>query len=368
VLYELVTGCLPFASDSEYALVRAQVETLPPSPRHVMPTLSTDLEQVILRALAKAPQERFHSTKEFSRALARCTGETDSREPLSALLALLKAAPCQAEPAQTPMQDPRYAAHSTPASARIAPTRLANAAGPSITRPVSPGCSQAWKRSLVSLLLLSASVAAAGSLSFLGQPDSRRASTASSRLSGEAIVPSTAPLLVTPQAAAAEALARAAPIGPPERQSESPPFPRGPAPQGQTSRQEPHPVENQALLLPGPGNAPAAIEPSITAEIQPSPVGLPLSEEWIARLEPPTIPSQVEDVPGPLPADILPPLEQPHQEQGPGSTEIPTNTPPQKTKGAKKAPRKAPAFKAPRQQEAGHAEQTKNSGGWYIRK
>ena len=55
LLYELVTGRLPFESDSEYTLVRAQVETPPPSPRHIMPAISPQLEHIILRALAKAP-------------------------------------------------------------------------------------------------------------------------------------------------------------------------------------------------------------------------------------------------------------------------------------------------------------------------
>jgi serine/threonine-protein kinase len=69
-LYELVTGRLPFDSDSEYELMRAQIEDAPPAPREFAPHISPALEQVILRALAKQPDARFQTAEEFRAALA----------------------------------------------------------------------------------------------------------------------------------------------------------------------------------------------------------------------------------------------------------------------------------------------------------
>jgi eukaryotic-like serine/threonine-protein kinase len=69
-LYELVTGRLPFHSDSEYELMRAQIEDAPPAPRTVAAHVSPALEQIILRALAKEPKARFQSAAEFCAALA----------------------------------------------------------------------------------------------------------------------------------------------------------------------------------------------------------------------------------------------------------------------------------------------------------
>jgi serine/threonine-protein kinase len=60
---------LPFQSDSEYELMRAQIEDAPPPPRDLAPQVSSAMEQVILRALAKQPEDRFQSAAEFRAAL-----------------------------------------------------------------------------------------------------------------------------------------------------------------------------------------------------------------------------------------------------------------------------------------------------------
>jgi len=50
VLYELLTGRVPFASDSEYELMKAQVEQLPPPPREFAPNIPEEVEWAILCA------------------------------------------------------------------------------------------------------------------------------------------------------------------------------------------------------------------------------------------------------------------------------------------------------------------------------
>ena len=69
-LFEMLTGRLPFDSKSDYEIRVAQINHPPPSPRSFgYPDITPELEEVILKALAKAPGERFASAGEFREAL-----------------------------------------------------------------------------------------------------------------------------------------------------------------------------------------------------------------------------------------------------------------------------------------------------------
>ncbi len=76
VLYEMLTGRVPFQSDSEYELMRAQIEVAPLPPRELAPQIPPAMEQVILRALAKRPEARFQTATEFQAALLAVTAST----------------------------------------------------------------------------------------------------------------------------------------------------------------------------------------------------------------------------------------------------------------------------------------------------
>ena len=158
VLYELVTGRVPFANDNEYALMRAHLEVQPPSPRQVTPAVSAELEHVILRALSKAPKERFQGTEEFSLALARCLPQTDTHTALSALLMVLQSNTCKAELATIRSQETRHTAYPAIASAQTTVTRPANTSN--VTALRSSRHSRIWKPHLMPLLILVSSVAA----------------------------------------------------------------------------------------------------------------------------------------------------------------------------------------------------------------
>ncbi|MGH9844785.1 MAG: protein kinase domain-containing protein [Blastocatellia bacterium] len=69
LLYEMLCGKLPFTSDNQYDLMRAQIESPPPPPRTIAPMIPEHVEQAILRALAKEPAGRFASALEFRKAL-----------------------------------------------------------------------------------------------------------------------------------------------------------------------------------------------------------------------------------------------------------------------------------------------------------
>lgn len=69
-LFEMVTGHLPFEGDSDYAVSVAQVNEPPPSLLSFgFPDITPSLEAVVLKALAKSPEERFGSAREFLQAL-----------------------------------------------------------------------------------------------------------------------------------------------------------------------------------------------------------------------------------------------------------------------------------------------------------
>jgi serine/threonine-protein kinase len=69
VLYEMLSGDPPFQSDSDYGLIRAQVDTAPQPLRDRLHDLDPAIEGALLRALSKDPDQRFASADEFSRAV-----------------------------------------------------------------------------------------------------------------------------------------------------------------------------------------------------------------------------------------------------------------------------------------------------------
>lgn len=70
VLYELVTGRVPFEASSDYDLIKAQMEERPKPPRIRVSDLPVGVETQILKALEKKPESRFESAADFHAALA----------------------------------------------------------------------------------------------------------------------------------------------------------------------------------------------------------------------------------------------------------------------------------------------------------
>ena len=73
ILYQMLTGRRPFEADSNLDVLVMHVNSQPRSLREVVPGASIlpGLEQVVLRALAKRPGERFQSARELRQALER---------------------------------------------------------------------------------------------------------------------------------------------------------------------------------------------------------------------------------------------------------------------------------------------------------
>lgn len=69
MLYEMVTGRLPFIADSPVAVAMMQVSNEPLSPREINPQIPIGLEQIILKAMQKNADERFSGAAAMLKAL-----------------------------------------------------------------------------------------------------------------------------------------------------------------------------------------------------------------------------------------------------------------------------------------------------------
>jgi WD40 repeat protein/tRNA A-37 threonylcarbamoyl transferase component Bud32 len=80
VLYESLVGQPPFGRDSDLAVVFAHLETEPSAPSALRPELPTALDAVIARALAKEPEQRYASCREFAGAALAVAVDEASRQ------------------------------------------------------------------------------------------------------------------------------------------------------------------------------------------------------------------------------------------------------------------------------------------------
>lgn len=65
VMYEMLTGQLPFQSDSAVSVAIMQLQREPKSPREIIPTIPLGLEQITMRAMQKSPSSRYGSAAEM---------------------------------------------------------------------------------------------------------------------------------------------------------------------------------------------------------------------------------------------------------------------------------------------------------------
>jgi serine/threonine protein kinase len=124
MFYELVAGQPPFTvsdADGPFTLMAKHVQAPPKPPSVFQPGLDPTLEQVILKAIAKRPEERFQTGAEFDAAISRaadrmCPGWQRSLEPGADLSSMV---PSAAPPAVAP---------ATPIGSAIAQSGMAVAA------------------------------------------------------------------------------------------------------------------------------------------------------------------------------------------------------------------------------------------------
>ena len=72
ILYQMLTGVVPFDDPSPTSVAIQHLTAPPPRPREVNPALSEETEAVLLKALSKAPEDRYQTGAELLDALSAC--------------------------------------------------------------------------------------------------------------------------------------------------------------------------------------------------------------------------------------------------------------------------------------------------------
>src|SRR5690606_21636597 len=115
ILYEMLTGKVPFTADDVMELLQRVIRDIPLAPSVLRPQLPAKIDQVILRAMAKSPQARFERIADFAHALEDGLGLTTASIQPGATLRP-RARVSSAPPPATPMQEvPRHSSSIPPA-------------------------------------------------------------------------------------------------------------------------------------------------------------------------------------------------------------------------------------------------------------
>ena len=75
VMFEMLAGRPPFVGPTAVSIAMQHASTNPPSLRQFNPTVPPGVEHIVMRALEKEPEDRFHSAAEMQQALRQCAKE-----------------------------------------------------------------------------------------------------------------------------------------------------------------------------------------------------------------------------------------------------------------------------------------------------
>jgi beta-lactam-binding protein with PASTA domain len=155
VLYELLTGDVPFSGDTPVEIAMRHLSTIPDPPSSRRPEVTPDLDAVVLRALAKDPDDRYQSADEMDADLARVAiGLGVSDETAEAATAVLAGAGLAA-----PTLITRAPAQATASLPPQAPTRVIPGPGYyDVPPPPLPRQRTVWPWLIVLALLIAAGI------------------------------------------------------------------------------------------------------------------------------------------------------------------------------------------------------------------
>jgi serine/threonine-protein kinase len=267
ILYEMLTGRLPFPGDNPVQVMYRHVNELPPPPRSLNRQIPVGTEALILRALAKEPADRFQTARAMRDALLTPAGEA------------------VVVPARQPTVDPTDRTAVTPVVAGPATRRAAVAA----RRPPARRRGSRWPV-LIPLLVLLALAGLLGTIAIAGQLGN----------GGEGADP-TEPAAAIPTEIAAAPTATVAVAAPTETATATPPVPTAtatlsPTPEPTATPETPTPT----AVPPTPTSAPPTPTPAPpTATVPTSGVPfntpVPLSSLPAALLQGPSVTLEADD-------------------------------------------------------------------------
>jgi eukaryotic-like serine/threonine-protein kinase len=262
-LYELLTGRKPFQADTSYTVLNAQLNE-PPTPLiEVNPAVPAALNEIVLRAMAKRPEDRFQTADEFRDALKVLREAHASEAPVMAAVA---------------PEPPLYASAAVPAPTSAFPA--ASAAPPSFAPlpPVSvppPPAGRGHRGLWIGIGAAAALLALIAAAAVLPRVFSTHASPQAASQS-----PTQNPAQPDPQKQP-DTQSQTQPQSQPDPQASSAVAananPTGPAP-----ADSPHPASDSSAASPKPKHAAAESssskpEPPAQADAQSTPAGAPAS-------------------------------------------------------------------------------------------
>jgi serine/threonine-protein kinase len=134
VLYEMVTGRVPFQAETPLAVIIMQINGSElPRPGTLRPDLPEAAEAVIFKALARNPDDRYPSCEAMARAFAQAIGQSASTPatrsaavsaPVTSRAAASSTVTRQAEDGPTVVQTPAPVSATAPSSQRFSPTLI----------------------------------------------------------------------------------------------------------------------------------------------------------------------------------------------------------------------------------------------------
>lgn len=86
ILYEMVTGRVPFVADTPLAVILKHLGDPLPPPSSLKPDIPPGIEQVVLKSLAKKPEDRFANTAEFLSAWKQALAGMDTISSINTMV------------------------------------------------------------------------------------------------------------------------------------------------------------------------------------------------------------------------------------------------------------------------------------------
>lgn len=158
VLYEMLTGHVPFGGTDTLAILRKHVEAPVPSVRSVVPSVPEVLEKVVTGLLAKKPDQRTASAADLAAEIAPLTPPSRTYQPIvqalvaSANQALGKQAPASSDGVGSAASRASESVSAESEAVSAAPTGTRSGSSVSAVQPTGRSSWMAWGAMITAIL------------------------------------------------------------------------------------------------------------------------------------------------------------------------------------------------------------------------